>query len=242
MLISFPEIWDFNSYDIIYKGNIRINCMEKIKLDDINNISNKILNKIAEDILNGKIAILPTNTIYGISCAYDNIKALGRVYKIKKRNKKSSFIILISNISNLNNLAEYIDVKYVRSLVDNYWNIKNPQPLTMIFKRNKSLDPLLTGGGDSIAIRLAGLKFLRQLIDISGPVISTSATISGQKLSPKDTGSIPSCIRESVDIIVEYPKALPGIESTILDVTGKRPVIIREGRIKYNSILEKINL
>jgi len=91
--------------------------MEKIKLDDINNISNKTLNKIAEDILNGKIAILPTNTIYGISCAYDNIKALKRVYKIKKRNKKSSFIILISNISNLNNLVESIDSEYVRSLV-----------------------------------------------------------------------------------------------------------------------------
>jgi len=216
--------------------------MEKIKLGDINNISNKILNKIAEDILNGKIAILPTNTIYGISCAYDNIKALKRVYKIKKRNKKSSFIILISNISNLNNLIESIDSEYVHSLINNYWNIKNPQPLTMIFKRNKSLDQLLTGGRDSIAIRLAGLKFLRQLIDISSPIISTSATISGQKLSPKDTSSIPGCIRENVDIIVEYPKALPGTESTILDVTGKKPTIIREGRIKYNSILEKINL
>jgi L-threonylcarbamoyladenylate synthase len=211
--------------------------MNLIKIENPNFIDDNLINIISDYITSGKIAILPTSTLYGISCSYKSKKSIERVYEIKKREGNLPFIILISDISIISNLAQEI-TESAKKIINHYWLSRNPKPLTLIFKRNKSLKPFITSGSNNIAIRLDGLKLLRRVIDISGPIISTSANISGNSILPSAIEDIPDKIRNMVDLVVDYGKKLPGTASTIIDVTGAKPVIIREGKIKYSDILK----
>jgi L-threonylcarbamoyladenylate synthase len=211
--------------------------MHLIKIEDPNFIDDNLINIISDYIISGKIAILPTSTLYGISCSHKSKKSIEKVYEIKKREDSLPFIILISDTSIIPDLALEI-TEPAKKLINYYWLNRNPEPLTLIFKRNKSLKHFITSGSDNIAIRLDGLKLLRRIIDISGPIISTSANISGNNIPPAVIEDIPDKIRNMVDLVVDYGKKLPGTASTIIDVTGKKPVIIREGKIKYSDILK----
>ncbi|MBM3709915.1 MAG: threonylcarbamoyl-AMP synthase [Actinobacteria bacterium] len=212
-----------------------------IKINSINKTDNKTIEKIAAELTNGKIAILPTSTIYGLSCIYNSSKALERIYEIKQRKKDLPFIVLISKLEHINFLTEGKN-KTADKIINKYWLSKKPEPLTLVFKKNKGLNNFATGSKDTIALRLDSLALIRKIIDICGPLVSTSATISGTALSPKNIEEIPQKIKNKVDLIVDYGANLSGIASTILDVTGNKPVIIREGRLKFEDIKEKMKI
>ena len=213
--------------------------MHLIKIENPNFIDDSLINIISDYVNSNKTAILPTSTLYGISCSYNSKKSIERVYEIKKREGSLPFIILISDISSISELAGET-TEPAKKLMNYYWLGSSLEPLTLIFKRKKTLKPFVTSGSNNIAIRLDGLELLKKVIDISGPIISTSANISGNTTPPSVIEDIPDEIRNMVDLIVDYGKKLTGTASTIIDVTGDKPVIIREGKIKYSDILKVI--
>ena len=196
-------------------------------------------NVAARHIYEGKVVILPTSTIYGLSCSYDNENALEKIYELKQRPKNLPFIVLISKIDSLLQLAGQISGT-ADILIKNYWTDKNSQPLTLVFKKNNSFDSFIAGGSEKIAIRLDGLEILKKIIELSGPVVSTSATISGVALSPKSIKEIPEIIKKGADLTIDFGVDLPGTASTIIDVSGSEPVLIREGALKYNKVLDEL--
>ncbi len=211
--------------------------MNRIKINNLDKFDRpSVIKKIARFLSEGRIIILPTGTIYGISCKYNDRRAVERIYKIKKRVADLPFIILISNVDDLKILATDINPA-AESIIGRFWNIKNPQSLTLIFNKKKYLRKFITGGKPTIALRMAEPKLLRDIIDICGPITSTSATISGIKKFPRKIEDIPADIRKGVDLAVEYPSILPGMQSTIIDVTGNTPVLIREGKVKFEDII-----
>ena len=203
---------------------------------------------IADKIKAGKIAILPTSTIYGISCVYNDIKVLEKVYEIKKRPLDMPFIILIPEIFILNYLCEDIN-RNAQKLINKYWLSDNPEPLTLVFKKSSDFKknysqkatPLLKNNSDKLAIRLDAMPQIIRILKICGPVISTSATVSGTDISPKLLNEIPETIKNNVDIIFDYEKSLSGIASTIIDVTKTEPVLLREGKLKFKEIISFLN-
>jgi len=214
--------------------------MKTIKINNPDKVNLKTIEAIASAIANGKIVILPTATIYGVSCKYNDKKALQKVYEIKKRDTSLPFIILISELSTLNSLVGNIS-QPAKTLIDCCWDTENQSPLTIIFEKNKSLNSFITSRSKKIAIRRAGLKFIRQVIDISGPIISTSANISGRGADPATIDAVPVKIRTNADLIVSCRNMLPGTVSTIIDASGINPVIVREGKIKRSKIQEILN-
>ena len=206
-----------------------------IKINNLDEVSDSAIKKIAKIIAEEKIAILPTSTIYGLSCRYDSKKSIGKIYEIKKRNKNMPFIILISGKDDIRNLASDIS-RAAEKIIERFWDIENPRPLTLIFKKSGSLENFITSGSPYIAIRLAGSAFLKNIIRICGPIVSTSATISGVKTHPKKIKDIPDTITKQVDLIVECSSALAGTESTIIDVAGRVPVLVREGAVNFKDI------
>lgn len=211
-----------------------------IKINSTKNFDDKIVKHAADILSNEGVAILPTSTIYGLSCIYSSKKALERIYEIKKRKKGLPFIILISRLNTLKFLVEEKN-KIAEKLIKYYWLSKNKTPLTLVFKKNKALNNFATDKKGKIAVRLDSLPIIKKIINICGPIISTSATISGTDRSPKNTDEISPEIKTSVDLIVDYGIDLDGIASTVLDVTESKPVIIREGRLKLEEIIKKIN-
>jgi L-threonylcarbamoyladenylate synthase len=214
--------------------------METIKINNLNaalDTTGKPLDikKIARYLAEGKVVILPTATIYGLSCKYNDRAAIERIYDIKKRNTDIPFIILISSIDDLENFTSKINIT-AEKIIEKFWHIKNPRPLTLVFEKKKSPENFITGSMNTVAIRMAELKFLRDIIDICGPIVSTSATISGIKIFPKKVSEIPAAIRKQADLTVESQTSLTGGESTIISVEKDIPVLIREGRVKFKDV------
>lgn len=194
-----------------------------------------ILEKISDLLISGKVGIMPTATIYGLSCVYDNEDAVKKIYSIKKRKSGTPFIVLISSISQLGTLACEINDP-VKKLITKYWDTKKPYPLTLILVKNESTGSFITGGRSTIAIRMAGLKVIRDIIDRTGPIVSTSATLSGTMLQPTTLDEVPPEIRQEADFVVDHFSSLGGRESTIIDLTRKEPVLLRQGALDYEEI------
>jgi L-threonylcarbamoyladenylate synthase len=248
---NFDEVIDTNSAVVVTKAvNLTdvAHTANEVDTTDVTdaaciaaNIANAA-NIAAQYISAGKVVILPTSTIYGLSCKYDDKNALEKIYELKQRPVNLPFIVLISKIDSLLQLTAEMS-RNADTLIKKYWidkngqPYKNSQPLTLIFKKNNSIDSFITRGSEKIAIRLEGLEILKKIIKLSGPIVSTSANISGMSLSPKSIKEIPEVIKENTDLIIDWCLDLPGTASTIIDVTGPEPVLIREGALKYDKVL-----
>ena len=200
-----------------------------------------ILEKISDLLISGKVGIMPTATIYGLSCVYDNEDAVKKIYSIKKRKSGTPFIVLISSIFQLGTLACEINDP-VKKLITKYWDTKKPYPLTLILVKNESTGSFITGGRSTIAIRMAGLKAIRDIIDRTGPIVSTSATLSGTMLQPTTLDEVPPEIRQEADFVVDHFSSLGGRESTIIDLTRKEPVLLRQGAVDYDILFSDFKM
>lgn len=213
--------------------------MKKINIGQENSCTRSAIEKISDLLISGKVGVVPTATIYGLSCVYDNEDAVKKIYSIKKRKSGTPFIVLISSISQLGTLAGEINDP-VKKLIRKYWDTKKPYPLTLILAKNESAGSFITGGRSTIAIRMAGLKAIRDIIDCTGPIVSTSATLSGTMLQPTTLDEVPLQIRQGADFVVDYSSSLGGTESTIVDLTSKKPVLLRQGGLDYEDILRDL--
>jgi len=207
-----------------------------IKIKNRLKIDKALVEEISRSLLEEQALVLPASTIYGLSCKFDSRPAFEKIYQIKRRKRDLPFIILISNTRSLKGLVDDIS-KAADALISRYWNTPSPMPLTIIFKKKKGLDDYITGGRPTIAVRVAGLELIRKVIDISGPIVSTSATISGTKDSPVEIKDIPGSIKDEAGLIVDWGQPLPGIPSTIVDASGSRPKLIREGSLRLENNL-----
>jgi len=206
------------------------------------------INFIAKKLLEGSIAILPTSTVYGVRCIYDKEDLLKRVYKIKQRPANMPFIVLIPGISWLELLSEEVN-NTASALINKYWLSENPEPLTLVLKKRScrkntenAEQNKTPGQKDTIAIRLDPLPELIKIMKICGPLISTSATISGTDTLPRNISEVPDLILKNVDVVFDYDEHLCGISSSMLDVTHEEPVLLREGGLKYADIIEYLSL
>ncbi len=213
--------------------------MKNICIGQKNSSNSAILEKISALLIEGKVGVLPTATIYGLSCRYDDADAVRKICRIKGRKAGMPFIVLISSLSQLGLLAGKINAA-AKKLIDKYWNAGNPEPLTLVLSRSGGSCSLITGGRPTIAIRMAGLGAIRDIIDRTGPIVSTSATISGSTVQPGTIDEVPEVIRQKADFVVEYGSNPGGRESTIVDITGLDPILLREGALDFEDILESL--
>ncbi len=206
---------------------------EKLRAQQINIIA-KLLNE-------NKVIILPAKTMYGISARFDLPKAIKKIYEIKERPPDLPYIILISESKMLEKLVADISAN-AKKLINVYWNKENVRSLTMVFKINTNLADVTGCCKDTIAIRMAEFDFVREIINRSAPVISTSANLSGTGKNPLEIRHIPDKILDNIDMAVEYDHKLLGIQSTIIDVSNKSGAVklIRQGAVPFEEILQKI--
>lgn len=219
--------------------------MPKDKLIKINTSDNNILrsqvNEIAGLLNEDKVIILPAKTMYGISARYDSEKAAEKIYEMKERPEELPFIILISKIKTLDLLTAG-DLSHAKPVIDFYWDKKDVKPLTIIFKKNPGIERFAGKNKKTIAVRMAEFAYIRQIIDKSAPIISTSANISGTGKNPLEIYQIPDRILRNADMIIEHENKLLGRQSTIIDMSSKSslPKLIRQGAVPFDDILQKL--
>jgi L-threonylcarbamoyladenylate synthase len=195
----------------------------------------------AQALLDGKLVIFPTETVYGIGANAESPKAVLRIYDIKRRPKNHPFIIHLAESDLVNFWVEKIPA-YVQKLIDSFW----PGPLTLILKRNEKLSLNILRDQESLALRVPSNKIATDLLKAftcrgGHGVVAPSANLFGMT-SPTTTEEALVSIGDKLDmqdVVLEGDKSELGLESTIVDCTEAFPKILRPGFIT-KSDLEKL--
>jgi len=177
--------------------------------------------------------VFPTTSLYGIGCDAFNIKALEKLFTIKNRPRKKPVLVLIHEKKMLNLLVQRIPDSANR-IMDKFW----PGGITIVFKAKNTLPSILTAGTGKIGVRLCRHPVTHALTkSVEGPITGTSANISG---SPgcADISKLEPEISSSVDLILDSGRLKGGTGSTIIDITGHMPIILRQGIVKGSDVLE----
>lgn len=169
---------------------------------------------------------MPSDTIYGLSCRALNESAVKRLHKLKVRDKNKPFVILISNYE----MFDLLGVRYnkVITTVGKYW----PGALTVIFPAPAAPGWLQLGTG-SLAVRLPADNALRNLIEETGPIISTSANPEG-KSPTSSVAEAKKYFGEQLDFYVDAG-VISGRSSTLVKVENEKLVVVRQGRLEVDT-------
>ncbi|MCQ5340828.1 MAG: L-threonylcarbamoyladenylate synthase [Candidatus Methanomethylicia archaeon] len=199
----------------------------KLSLTDIN----KIL-EIGEMIKKGGVIVYPTDTVYGIGGNPFLEDVVIRIKNIKQREEKA-MPILVSSLEKAKEIAYFNDLSL--KIANTFW----PGPLTIVLKTKVKFSPHLTGGRDSIGLRIPNHELALKIIEASGgALIGTSANISGRPpaISIED---LDEKIKSSVDLIIDGGKCYLGKPSTVIEVIDSKIKIIRIGAIGIDEFIKR---
>lgn len=201
-----------------------------IKIDNDHIGSTKF--KEAVDILkNGGLVAFPTETVYGLGADGLNKDASMKIYAAKGRPSDNPLILHISSMKALDDLTKG-DSSLGRKLAQAFW----PGPLTLIFNKSEKVPLTTTGGLDTVAIRMPSHPIAYELIRQSGVYIAAPSANTSGRPSPTTAGHVMEDMDGRIDMIIDGGKADIGLESTIVDVTGEIPIILRPGFITLEDI------
>ncbi|HFI0077501.1 TPA: L-threonylcarbamoyladenylate synthase [Streptococcus suis] len=187
------------------------------------------MDKLRKILTSGGAVVLPTETVYGLFAQALNEEAVNRVYQLKQRPRDKAMNL---NVSNLNDI--YFFSQNPPHYLEKLYNRFMPGPLTIILKANDNVPFWVNSGLDTVGFRLPKHEKTLRLIAETGPLIGPSANVSGQE-SGKEFTKLLSQFSEKLEGIAD-DKALTGIDSTILDLSGPKARILRQGSISREEI------
>ncbi len=191
------------------------------------------IEEIGVEVKKGKIVAFPTDTVYGLGAIVSNDESIKRVYEVKDRPFESPLIALIGDKDFLKELTYIPNEEIVEKLTAKFW----PGALTIVLPKKEWVSDMVTAGGNSLGVRMPDNDIAIRLIKASGGALATpSANKSGQ-LSPTSCEHVLSQFDQSeIDFVIDGGKTEKAIESTILDLTRKKPLILRNGAITKEEI------
>lgn len=187
--------------------------------------------RAARVIASGGLLVYPTETVYGIGADARNADALSRIPVVKGRDEKKPILVLIGSGEAVREFAANVpDVAEV--LMRAFW----PGPLTLVFRARGDVPELLTAGTGTVGLRYSPNAFCRELIQRSGrPITSTSANRTGER-TPATIEEIARQLGEGIDLYVDAGPLGDALPSTVVDVSGPAPRLIREGAIPRSGL------
>lgn len=210
--------------------------IEKIRETDLNKERSKnILKKAGQIIKNGGLVAFPTETVYGLGADALNPQAAEKIYKAKGRPSDNPLIVHIAEFESLRRITKEIPWQ-AKKLADAFW----PGPLTMILKKAECVPLATTGGLQTVAVRMPANQVALELIKAAGGYIAApSANLSGRP-SPTKASHVARDLNGAIDMLVDGGSVGIGLESTIVDLTENKAVILRPGAISAEMMFEWI--
>jgi L-threonylcarbamoyladenylate synthase len=182
----------------------------------------------------GGLVAIPTETVYGLGADATNGEAVARIYHVKSRPQFNPLIIHVADARAACRYVEWNDIADV--LADAFW----PGPLTMVLKRRprSRISDLVSAGGDTLAVRAPSHAIAQQLLQaFNGAIAAPSANRSG-RVSPTTAAHVRAELGDDVPLIIDGGACEVGLESTVLDVSGEQPIILRSGSVTRDMIEE----
>lgn len=190
----------------------------------------------AEVIKKGGLVCFPTETVYGLGASAFDPEAVKNIFKAKGRPSDNPLIVHIDDLDKLSLVmsGDERQAERLELLAERYW----PGPLTMIAGRDPAVPDAVSCGLPTVGIRMPDNLIARELIRVSGvPIAAPSANLSG-KPSPSTAGHVIQDLFGRVDVIIDGGDCSVGVESTVLDITGDVPAILRPGAVTLENVIE----
>lgn len=205
--------------------------METIIADMTHGIDGDMMAKAGQIIRQGGLVAFPTETVYGLGANGLDETASAKIYAAKGRPSDNPLIVHIARFSDLERIAEQIPDS-ARKLADAFW----PGPLTMIFRKSPEVPYGTTGGLDTVAVRMPDHPIALALIEAGGGYIAAPSANTSGRPSPTRAAHVAEDLQGKIDMILDGGDVGIGLESTIVDLTEEKPVILRPGYINQKML------
>lgn len=205
--------------------------MDVLRIDPLHP-DDAALRAAAEVVLRGGVIAFPTDTLYGLGCSLFDVEAVGMVARLKRRDPSLAVISLIPEPRQAWGLAAEISPVAER-LIERYW----PGPLSLIFRAAPIVPPRVRGAGGTVALRCPKDTLCQRLLArIGGPVVSSSANLSGQPAA-QSAEDVLRIFGNQLDLVLDGGPREGGLASTLVDVSGPRPRLLRAGALDVTADL-----
>ena len=207
----------------------------KIVRMEENNIDNGAIQEAGRILRQGGLVAFPTETVYGLGGDALNESSSAKIYAAKGRPCDNPLIVHISNMGALSKIVREIpNEAYL--LADKFW----PGPLTMIFKKSDAVPMTTTGGLSTVAVRMPSHKVARALIDAAGGYVAAPSANRSGRPSPTVARYVIEDLDGQIEMIIDGGEVNIGLESTIIDLTDEKPMILRPGYITQEMLEETL--
>jgi len=195
----------------------------------------KLIECAGEILKQGGLVAFPTETVYGLGGDGLNASSSEKIYAAKGRPSDNPLIIHIADMESLEGIVTQVPEE-ARKLANAYW----PGPLTMIFQKNYRVPYETTGGLESVAVRMPSHPVARALIAAGGGYIAAPSANTSGRPSPTRAEHVKEDLSGRIEMILDGGEVEIGLESTIVDFTSDKPVILRPGYISQEMIARVI--
>ncbi|MBI1290800.1 threonylcarbamoyl-AMP synthase [bacterium] len=193
----------------------------------------------AEDVLlaasllrDGRLVAIPTETVYGLAGDATSEAAVGGIYTAKGRPGHNPLIVHVKDGTDARHWAEWSDL--AESLAQSFW----PGPLTLVLPRPRGIVPTVLAGGDTVALRAPAHPIAQAVLAVCGcPLAAPSANMSNA-LSPTSAEAVLDTLDGRIDAVLDGGPCQVGLESTVLDLAGDRPRILRPGLLGAEALAQ----
>lgn len=208
------------------KSDIMGTMETKVFVARDNYIKDEELKEASAVIRSGGLVAFPTETVYGLGGDATNPEASRKIYAAKGRPSDNPLIVHIADFSQLRNIVAEVPQE-AEKLAEAFW----PGPLTMILRKNEVIPYETTGGLDTVAIRMPSHPVARAFLQDSGCMIAAPSANTSGRPSPTTAQHVWGDLHGKIEILLDGGPVGIGIESTIVDLSEERPMILRPGFI-----------
>jgi len=174
----------------------------------------------------GRLVAFPTETVYGLGADASDADAVARIFAAKGRPADHPVIVHLAAASQVDDWARDVPAT-ARALADAFW----PGPLTLVLRRRPHVSDLVTGGQDTVGLRVPSHPVAQSLLRAFGGGIAGPSANRFGRISPTTADHVREELGDRVDIVLEGGESDVGIESTIIDMSGAAPVLLRPGML-----------
>lgn len=203
---------------------------EIIKVD-AGNPDIEVIRYAAEILNSGGLVAFPTETVYGLGADVFNETAVRKVFEVKNRPVDNPLIVHVSDYQQLADLSVNFP-EVGKALTKEFW----PGPLTLVIKCSQKIPKIVTGGLDTVAVRMPLNKVTLELIKcLRKPIVGPSANLSGRP-SPTSAEHVFEDLSGKIELILDAGNTKIGLESTVIDITTQPPLVLRDGGLTREEI------
>jgi len=184
------------------------------------------LDEAAAIIRDGGLVAFPTETVYGLGANAFDRDAVARIYDAKGRPSFNPVIVHLASGAQVGDVAREFP-RMARQLAEAFW----PGPLTLVLPRAAAIPDIVTAGRDGVGVRVPAHPIARALLERSGVPIAAPSANAYTRVSPTTAAHVEAQLGAAVDLILDGGACRVGIESTVVDLTGDRPVLLRLGGV-----------